>query len=72
LPADYSGICNVTDSQGHIVSRRYVGEPRFPAILSNESEYPILGFALQLPRQDLTELSDTSEKDWFLESVVSP
>ena len=35
LPADYSGIYNLTDSQGRIVSRRYVGEPRFVALLLN-------------------------------------
>ena len=35
VPRDYSGIVNVTDSGGTIVSRRYVGEPRFVPILVN-------------------------------------
>lgn len=37
VPRDYSGIYNVTNSNGDIVSRRYVGEPRFVAILVNVS-----------------------------------
>jgi hypothetical protein len=35
IPKDYSGIYNVTDSSGNVVGRRYVGEPRFVAILVN-------------------------------------
>ena len=35
VPADYSGIYNITDSQGNIQARRYVGEPRFVALLLN-------------------------------------
>ncbi len=35
LPLDYSGVYNVTDSTGALVSRRYVGEPRFVALVLN-------------------------------------
>ncbi len=35
LPLDYSGVYNVTDSAGSILSRRYVGEPRFVALVLN-------------------------------------
>jgi len=42
VPADYAGVYNVTDSQGHLLSRRYVGEPRFVAVLLNITEpYPL-------------------------------
>ncbi len=42
VPADYAGVYNVTDSQGHLLSRRYVGEPRFVALLVNVTEpYPL-------------------------------
>ncbi len=39
VPADYSGLYNVTDAQGTILSRRYTGEPRFVALLLNETTY---------------------------------
>lgn len=37
VPMDYSGVYNVTDAGGNLVSRRYVGEPRFVPILVNVS-----------------------------------
>lgn len=39
LPADYSGVYNVTDASGAIVGRRYVGEPQFVAILLNATTW---------------------------------
>jgi len=35
LPADYAGVYNVTDASGSVVGRRYVGEPRFVAVVFN-------------------------------------
>jgi hypothetical protein len=43
-PLDYSGLYNVTDTQRNLVSRRYVGEPRFVAILLNEMAWLRGGF----------------------------
>ena len=39
VPADYSGIYNVTNASGGLVGRRYVGEPRFVTILLNATTY---------------------------------
>ncbi|HLQ42567.1 MAG TPA: LamG-like jellyroll fold domain-containing protein, partial [Thermoplasmata archaeon] len=39
VPIDYSGVYNVTDSSGNILSRRYTGESRFVALLLNATEY---------------------------------
>ena len=39
LPSDYSGVYNVTDSAGGIMSRRYVGEPRFVALFLNVTDF---------------------------------
>ena len=39
VPADYSGVYNVTNSSGGVVGRRYVGEPRFVAIMLNATTY---------------------------------
>src|SRR6266545_1621820 len=39
VPDDYAGIYNVTDSGGNVLSRRYVGEPRFVAILLNATTW---------------------------------
>ncbi len=39
VPDDYAGIHNVTDSVGNVLSRRYVGEPRFVAILLNATTW---------------------------------
>jgi hypothetical protein len=35
IPLDYSGVYNVTDATGALASRRYVGEPRFVAVVLN-------------------------------------
>ena len=39
VPADYSGVYNITNASGGIVGRRYIGEPRFVAILLNATTY---------------------------------
>jgi len=39
LSNDYSGIYNVTDASGNVLSRRYTGEPRFVALLLNETTW---------------------------------
>jgi hypothetical protein len=44
VPADYSGVYNVTNASGAIVGRRYVGEPRFVAILLNATTWRAEGF----------------------------
>lgn len=38
-PLDFSTIYNVTDTSGALVSRRYIGEPRFAQILTNGIPY---------------------------------
>ena len=51
LVVDYSGIYNVTDSQGNILARRYTGEPRFVAVLLNvTSPYSTDQEAILVPR----------------------
>jgi len=39
LPADYSGVVNVTDAGGSTIGRRYVGEGQFVAVLMNATTY---------------------------------
>jgi hypothetical protein len=38
-PTDYAGLYNVTDLDGAFISYRYVGEPRFVAVLANVTDY---------------------------------
>lgn len=44
VPADYSGVYNVTNANGVITGQRYVGEPRFVALLLNEATWMGSGF----------------------------
>jgi len=38
-PNDHAGMRNVSAAGGTVVSRRYVGEPRFVALLLNETTW---------------------------------
>jgi hypothetical protein len=37
-PQDYSSVYNLTNAQGEVTSRRYVGEPRFVAVIANVTD----------------------------------